>query len=813
MVEASTCPILADVRVAELGGGISLAFCGRLLAALGADVLKVEPAGGDELRRQGPFAPIDRTREHGGLFLYLNADKRSVTLDIARLSGHQLLERLSPRVDVVLVGLSPREQRRLRLSAEALGSIRPDLIVTSLTPFGTIGPYCDFRGVDLTAIHWGGLAYLTPRLNADPGQEPLRPDGYLSEFLAGLHGALATLAAVLRHDRLGAVGAAIDISGLEAVLYTQLIKVAQRTYSHQKVTRSSRPDVAPFGFFQCRDGHVFIMATEAHQWDGLVEVMGRPQWATADFLRDRQARAESWDAIEPLIANWTRNYNAEEIFERASALRVPCAPAATVDQFVGSPHMKARGFFTTVIEPDLGEVRLPGAPVRMKATPWRLARGAPRPGEHNAEILGRLAALAGGQHGGRARSRRHLLGAPLALEGFRMLDLTSAWAGPMCTMLLADMGADVVKIESYVRPDITRRAGPFADGEPGLERSGYFASLCRGKRSLALNISGGEGQTLVKRLVPLMDVVVENFSPRVMPKLGLSYHELRALKPDIVMLSMSGYGTTGPYQDYVAYGQPLEAFTGYDRLIGYPGGPPMALGMPISDQLVGLYGALAVAGALRYRARTGRGQYIELSQCEALASVLALPLMEFLLAGSVRSPRGNRDDIMAPHNCYRCAGEDEWATIAVGSNEEWQALAAAVGHPEWTIDPRFASPQRRWLNQDILDALLAQWTATRSAAEVTALLQGAGVAAGPTAPADALVTDPHLVARGFFATVPHSVVGPRLIVGPFARSEPALAAVRSGAPLLGEHTADVLEALLGLPASEVKRLEGARVAW
>lgn len=814
MGDSIQCPILAGVRALEIGGDIRVAFCGRLLAAMGADVVKVEPPQGDELRRRGPFAPADDAREHGGLFLYLNGDKRSVALDMASTDGRQRLGRLIEGMDVALVGLAPLEQEHLGLGAEALRADREGLIVTSLTPFGVYGPYKDYRGYDLTALHWGGIAHATPRSNADPEQEPLRPDGYLSEFLAGLHGALATTAAVLRRDRLGAVGAAIDISAFDAVAYTQFIKMTGRDYDKQAAAgpRARRATMAPLHFVRCRDGHVLIMTPEAHQWEALVDFMGRPQWATAEYLQDRTARADAWETIEPLIAAWAQSYTAEELYQQGSVAGVPCAPAATVAQFVSAPHMVARGFFTTVVEPGLGEVGVPGPAVRMTATPWRFARGAPRLGEHNGMVVGadpgmrsrraQTTAPAGGQAGT----------ASLALDGVRVLDLTANWAGPMCTLLLADMGADVIKVESEARPDLTRRFGPFAEGEPGLERSGYFAGLCRGKRSLALNLGTPQGLAFLKGLVPLVDVVVDNFSPRVMPKLGLSYENLRSLKGDIIMCSMSGYGATGPQRDYVAYGQPLEAFTGYDRLIGYADSPPMALGVPLADQLTGLYGALAVVGALRHRARTGQGQFIDLSECEALASVMVLPFMELSLTGNVRRPQGNRDDVMVPHNCYRCAGEDAWVTIAVGTEKEWRALCAAAGHLEWATDPWFSSPLQRRRNQDALDALLAEWTARRSSAEITALLQGAGVAASPTASGDSLIQDPHLAARGFFATVPHPVVGPRLAVGPFARTEPALAAVRSGAPLLGEHTKETLGELLGLPARELQRVQQEGIA-
>lgn len=387
MTDPAQCPILDDVAVVEVGGGISLAFCGRLLAALGARVVKVEPRGGDPDRRRGPFAPLDRAQDHGGLFIYLNCDKRSVTLDLESASGRDLLQRLVARAQVVLVALPPQEQDRLGLSAEALRARRPDLVVTSLTTFGASGPYRGYQGSDLTAVHWGGLAQVTPRFNTDPAQEPLRPDGYLGDFLAGLHGALASLAAIVRCDR-GAEGAGIDVSSLESVLFCMLLRVAARSYAGEPGPRLSRPRMAPFHFFPCRDGrYIFIMTVEDHQWDALVELMGSPDWARADYLKDRQTRADSWEAIEPLIAEWCQQHTVEEVFRGGSALRLPCAPADTVAEFAASPQMEARGFFTDVEEPGLGRVRLPGAAVRMALTPWRLERGAPRPGEHNRAVL------------------------------------------------------------------------------------------------------------------------------------------------------------------------------------------------------------------------------------------------------------------------------------------------------------------------------------------------------------------------------------------------------------------------------------------
>jgi crotonobetainyl-CoA:carnitine CoA-transferase CaiB-like acyl-CoA transferase len=257
--------------------------------------------------------------------LYLNADKRSVTLDVASAEGHRLLGRLIERAGVVLLGLAPQEQERLGLSAKGLRAGREGLVVTSLTPFGTKGPYKDYRSYDLTAIHWGGLAHITPRFNSDPEQEPLRPDGYLSEFIAGLHGALATVAAALRCDGPGAGGAGLDISTWEAVLYNLPLRIAERTYARTSSPRLSKPTFAPFHFFRCRDGYVFIMTTERHQWDALVELMGKPEWALADYLQDGVARAEAWDAIEPLISDFLKDYTAEELYRKGSALRLPCA--------------------------------------------------------------------------------------------------------------------------------------------------------------------------------------------------------------------------------------------------------------------------------------------------------------------------------------------------------------------------------------------------------------------------------------------------------------------------------------------------------
>ena len=383
----------------------------------------------------------------------------------------------------------------------------------------------------------------------------------------------------------------------------------------------------------------------------------------------------------------------------------------------------------------------------------------------------------------------------LPLEGIRVIDITTAWAGPVVGMMLADMGAEVIKIEGPKRPDVTRLLEPFADGISGINRSGYFAVCNRGKKDCTMDLKTPEAVNVMKRLVKVSDILVENFPPRVMDSLGLGYSVLKEIKPDLIMISESGYGATGPDKECLAYGPVLEAYSGLSSLIGYPDKPPLGSLLPTSDQAAATSSVFAALCALHYRKITGEGQHIDVSEIETLINCIPEAIMEYTMNQRQPLPPGNRDEVMAPHGCYRCQGEDNWIAIAINTDEEWQGLCKVMGKPELTDDERFQDGFLRWKNEDELNEIITEWAKDKNHIAVFKQLQEAGVASGPAYDNEALFNDPQLRAREFFAEIEHPEVGKRELLGVFARLSETPGAVRRD-PLFGEHNDWLLNELL-----------------
>jgi benzylsuccinate CoA-transferase BbsF subunit len=381
------------------------------------------------------------------------------------------------------------------------------------------------------------------------------------------------------------------------------------------------------------------------------------------------------------------------------------------------------------------------------------------------------------------------------LTGVRVLDFTQAWAGPMCTQTLADFGADVLKIESETRPDVSRTMGPYPGDRTDWDASGYFLELNRNKRSISLNLREPAGVETALALADHADVVVENFAPGVLDRLGLGYEILRARRPALIMLSISGFGSTGPDRAAVAFGQQVEAECGLMSLTGYGDGIPLKPGVSYPDPVAGIGGAGAVACALLHRERTGEGQWIDLSMLEITVSLLVEPVLRHARSGVADGAHGNASRYMAPHGIYRCAGVDRWIAIACHDDEQWQALAAVAGAQPWARDHRFASNAGRLEHREELDGLLGHWTAPHDAGTLSVTLQGAGVPAAAVADPGDLAADPHLRARGWWQHVEHPLAGSLDLPGPIARLSQTPAVASRRPPLLGEHTAEVMAEL------------------
>jgi len=380
------------------------------------------------------------------------------------------------------------------------------------------------------------------------------------------------------------------------------------------------------------------------------------------------------------------------------------------------------------------------------------------------------------------------------LHNIRILDFSWVLAGPYATRILADFGAEVIKVQ------------PLLPQEEDTFARGYYNTWNRNKLGITLNLDKPEGVALARRLVSISDTVVENFTPRVMANWGLDYSNLKKIKPDIIMLSMSTMGNTGPWRDYIGFGPTIQAFSGITYLTSFPGKPPSGLGYSYADHIAGLVACLALLGAMEYRQRTGEGQYIDVSQVEAMSSLLGGAILDYTITGKQVEPAGNSSTQAAPHGVYRCRGDDRWCAIAVFSDVEWQGFKKALGNPSWAEDERFDTLPGRLENSEELDGLVEGWTVGHSAEEVMALLQDQGVAAGVVQDASDLVNDPQLRMRDFFVELEHPQLGRTISDATPIRLSDARARYNRTAPVLGQDNNYVYNQLLGMSEDEITGL-------
>ena len=380
---------LSDLKVVELGNMVSAPFCAKMLASLGAEVIKVEkPVMGDDARRRGPFLKDKPHLEGSGLFLYLNTDKLGISLNLETSAGRLIFEDLIREAGILVENNLPQEMRRLGLDYKTLKGLNPRLIMTSVTPFGQTGPQRDYKGSDLTAFHAGGLGAITPRPGAGlPDEGPLRMKGHFADFLAGLDAAAGTMCVLFERDISG-TGQHLDISAQESVAVSVATGLASNSYSGLTSGRVGSAPYQPVATMACKDGYIDVQCMTEEQWQRLVELMGNPDWAHWEVFKNVFARAENWDALEPLITDWLKEKGKQEFYLEAQARGIPSAPVNTIADLVGSEHIAARNFFVELEHPETGTLKYPGPFLRLSETPARMALRAPFIGEHNEKIYG-----------------------------------------------------------------------------------------------------------------------------------------------------------------------------------------------------------------------------------------------------------------------------------------------------------------------------------------------------------------------------------------------------------------------------------------
>ena len=782
---------LEGIRVVEVGQMIAVPWATRLIADLGADVIKVEPPQGDLSRHRGPY-PNQPDPSQSGLFTHLNLNKRSVIADFGEASDVARLHDLLGDADLLIHDLSPEAANQIGLHENELAKAHPALVTVSVTPFGRTGPYSGWRAEDLQLIHGGGWGWLTPGCSDEPELPPLKPAGQQAGFQIGFAAATIGLAALDQALCTGK-GEHLDLAGMSYISSMLEAGFISWTYLGEIPGRAGTRILNPWRIFEVADGRIFIVCVEDDQWARLKEVMGSPEWAEMEIFDTQAGRFEAEDLLHMWLGEWAAPQRVMDLFHLGQGNRIGFAPVNTIQQMLDDPHLRERGFLVEVDQPGLGTITLPGPVARLSKPWWSIRQPAPDLGaDQDAKFE-------------QPRGKDLVTESPrsLPLEGVTVADFTWVWAGPFCTMHLAHLGAEVIKVESRQAPDLGRRLPIFSiNHEESVDSNGYFNQWGQGKKSITLDLSTPQGQALAKEIAVSCDLVVSNYATGVMEKFGLGYDDLAKARPDVIVGAISGYGNYGPYRHYLGYGPTTAPLSGLSSMTGYEGGQPEEVGVSLGDPAAGIATAHLLVAALIARRRTGEGQFIDTSLWEATASSAIEGWTQQILTGTQPDLCGNRDPIMAPHNLYRCQGEDEWVAICCSTDKQWEQMATLLG----LETEQFSSQAARKSNEDELDSLIENWTASRDKWQVTELLQEVGVPAMPSLDAQELELDPHLNDRGFIERLEHPLIGKMAHTGiPWLLSAGGNG-VRTPAPMLGQHTDEILSSLLQLSPPEIQDL-------
>jgi crotonobetainyl-CoA:carnitine CoA-transferase CaiB-like acyl-CoA transferase len=751
---------LEGLRVLDASGDLAGAYCTKLLGDAGATVVKVEPQGGSALRRRTQTGSLGRDGdEDGALWRVLAAGHSSVVADGS----------LEPDdADVIVV---PPSRDPVGLAAA-----HPDAVVVCHSDFGLTGPRAGERRPELLLQALSGGLMTHGR----PDGPPLMVGGSLVWWAVGLYGALGAVTA-LRAGR----GALVDVSALEVATITlanyPTIQASLPGWVRQRSTFLMVPGIEP-----CADGYVGIATITAEQWHTFLAMIGRADLAADDTLLVQPRRVARPDVIEAIEA-WTRGHTVAEVIEQCTAFRIPVVPIGNGQTLPDLEQVRTRELFG---RNQRGGFPHPRPPFRSSATDPRPPASAPRLG-------------AGASRSAFTRPRtRGRADAPLA--GVRVLDLTAFLAGPFGTHYLASAGADVIKVESIQRPDPMRfnvRVPPTVDR--WYDQGNIYLSVNLNKRDVTLNLADPRGVELVLRLAATCDVVIENFTPRVLEQFGLTYERFREVRPDIIMVRMPGFGLTGPWRDRPGFAASMEQVSGLAWVTGYRDGTPNIPGA--CDPLAGGHAAFAVITALAHREETGQGQHIELAMLDVAANLVAEQVVEYHAYGHLMTCNGNRGPDAAPQGVYQ-ASDGEWVAVAVETDGEWGALGRALA---W--DAPYPTAADRRAAHDAIDARLTDWCAARTQKEVLRVLGAAGVPVEPVVNAYDADKDEQMNGRGFWEAVEHPIVGELRYPGWPMRITPGPQRwYRAPAPLLGQHNDEVLGEL-GVTPEELDSLRDAGV--
>ncbi len=815
---------LSGLKVLELEGGVAASYCGKMFADLGADVIKVELPSGDRLRHRGD-APTDADGLfRGGAFLHLNTNKRSILLDPGQPDARSSLNRLAADARLVIDAIGGTTLETFGLDWARLHESAPGVSLARISGFGATGPYAGYAWDDIVVQAFSGALLLQNH----PEQPPLRLPGHLALCFVGNVAALGALSAIMLAES-GGTGSFVDCSAVEALgtLPARQAPLLSFQYRGRKppsaeLLSATTATLIPGGVFPCADGYMAMMSTP-QQLQEMLEVLDDPAAKEAFERPDAFERVETKEVLDVAVYNFLLSRTRAEATAAAQRVGWPLAGINVAHEVLEADHLHQRNFWRHSDDPVAGSLDLPGPWCLFAEGGWSLRRTAPGLGEHGAEIASQLSVASQTETAAETATAREPASSdrpPLA--GIRILDMTTVWAGPYATMLLADLGAEVIRVENpFVLPPTTKGYHPrpvltnpgflgsmYGTPAPGApdrpwNRHAMNNSLARNKLSVTIDTRCEEGKELVMRLAEMSDVFIDNFKANGLDRIGIDVGEMRRRNPNLIVLRMPPTGLTGDWSGYTGFGAQFDGLTGLLSICGHRGTDLTASpATTYMDGASGPAGALAVMAALRYRAVNGRGQLVELSQSENVINHLGDMYVDCEL-GVEPQRYGNRDRWRAPQGVYRCEGTYSWLAISVGDDETWRSLATVIDQADLADDPRYADAPSRREHHDELDDLLSQWCSKQDMLEAFHRLQDVGVPAAPLLNEQMFEDDPQVLERGWLQPLNSGDLGTHLHPGFAFTGVPQV--WRRGSPTLGEDNEFVYKTLLGVNEEDYDR--------
>lgn len=787
---------LSHLRIVEIGSAAAASYCARLFADFGATVQKIEPPQGDPLRRSAPFTP----KGQSAWFAFLNFNKSSVALDPDDANASLRLTELIGSCDILIDGRDIDDADCPAFDLAALKQGHPGLIHVEASWFGHDGPYAKFEATDSTIRALTGLVKLVGPAEGPPIHAP----DFQTGIFAGLWGFISAASSVLgrMRDGRGRTSALSIFESSIAVTEYIMFESFARGDIMRRIGVNRFWPTFPVGIYATRQGWLGVTTVTPAQWRAFCEMLGLHELRDDATLFLGVDRLQHMEEIERQFIPKLKQRTAEEWFAEGLKRKIPIVPVPDIGDLIADAEKQSRGAIVPIA---LGEETgfTAGSMQRLTGTPPRRGGAVPAIGEQQPFVV-----AGPGKAGTHAIEPRPHDPQRLPLEGIRVVDFSMGWAGPICTRTLADLGADVIKIEAIQYPDwwrgVDRR--PAYVLEQMYEKTVRYCIMNRNKRGITLDLTRPQGLKLAKQLLADADLVVDNYSVEVLPKLGLGYEVLSKINPKLVMMSMSAFGSESVFRDCRAYGSTLEQGSGLPSVVGDENGPPVMSHTAFGDAVGGLNGCAAVLIALIHAKLTGKGQFIDLAQIECMMPFAAPWIVAHSIDGNKPVKFGSRHPDFVPHGCFPCAGSDNWIVVAVSSDAMWPKLCKVVGRADWAADEAFRSAAGRRRIESEIEAAIASWTSTRAPDDAMKELQDAGVASGVARLPIELLKDPQLHARGFIQEIDRAFIGrhPQPSM-PFRETDRPFT-IRSAPPTLGEHNREILAGLLGLSDAVIDQL-------